>query len=60
MVHDDDGNPKTYIIPAGTMTYIPLAAVQTSPKVWLRANKFYPERWLSDGWQSHGGGGVPW
>ncbi|KXS16584.1 cytochrome P450 [Gonapodya prolifera JEL478] len=47
-VRDDDGNPKTYTIPAGTMTYIPIAAVQTSSKVWLRANDFYPERWLND------------
>ncbi|KXS15450.1 cytochrome P450 [Gonapodya prolifera JEL478] len=46
-VHDEDRNPKTYIIPAGTMTYIPIAAVQTSPKVWLRTKEFYPERCLS-------------
>ncbi|KXS17949.1 cytochrome P450 [Gonapodya prolifera JEL478] len=47
-VRDDEGNLKTFIIPAGTMAYIPIAAVQTSLKVLFGANEFYPERWLSD------------
>ncbi|KXS16720.1 hypothetical protein M427DRAFT_31109 [Gonapodya prolifera JEL478] len=31
-VHDDNGNPAKFIIPAGTMTYIPITTAHTSPK----------------------------
>ncbi|KXS11319.1 cytochrome P450 [Gonapodya prolifera JEL478] len=48
VVRGKDGNPKSYRIPAGTMAYFSIYTSQTSSKVWLRGDEFYPERWLSE------------
>ncbi|KAJ3342008.1 hypothetical protein HDU93_003530 [Gonapodya sp. JEL0774] len=43
-----DGIQTNYTLPAGTKMSISFYAIQTSPKIWLRAGEFLPERWMSD------------
>ncbi|KXS11256.1 cytochrome P450 [Gonapodya prolifera JEL478] len=42
------GVKTQHMLPAGTKIIIPLYAVHNSKQIWLRADEFLPERWLSD------------
>ncbi|KXS09665.1 cytochrome P450 [Gonapodya prolifera JEL478] len=45
-VHEVDGSARSVHIPAGTWCDISFYAIHRSSQLWLRAEEFYPERWI--------------
>ncbi|KXS10591.1 cytochrome P450 [Gonapodya prolifera JEL478] len=46
VAHDNDGKPFSVDVPVGTTAIVSLHTLHRSPQLWLRPNKFIPDRWL--------------